>query len=80
MRLGIEWPRGDSRAKRSDRLRVASLSGERHSTVERRIGIVGPRIEHGSKRLFGFSELLALERLPSLRKGRVGRERTVPGT
>ena len=74
MCLRVEGARGDCCAKRSDRFRVAALPGERHSKVERRIGIVGPRIEYGSKRLLSDDELLPLERLPSMRKHGVGRQ------
>ena len=68
MRFGIEWPRLGGRAKRSDRFRVATLTGERHSKVERGIGIVGTRIEHDSKCALGLRELLLVERLPSNRE------------
>ena len=73
MCLRVEGARGDGCAKWRDRFRVAALSGERHSKVERRIGIVGPCIEHGSKRLLSCDEILPLERLPSMRKHGVGR-------
>ena len=73
MRLRVEGARGDRCAKGRDRFRVTALPGERHSKVERRIGIVGPRIEYASKRLLSRHELLPLERLPSVRKHGVGR-------
>jgi hypothetical protein len=71
MHLGIEWPCFGGSTKRSERFRVAALARERHSKIERGVAVLGSCIEHGSKRDLRVRELLALQRLPSLREGRV---------
>ena len=75
MHLGIERSRGGGIAQRRDGVCVASLPRQRNPQIEERIAIVGPVIQHGTKRSLGLGELLLLQMLPSLREARVGRPR-----
>jgi hypothetical protein len=75
MHLGIEGSCLGCRAQRRDRFCVSSLPRERHPEVERRIGILGARIEDESKCALSLCELLVLQRLPSMCKSEVRRWR-----
>ena len=71
MSFGVERARGYRCAKRGDRIGVPALPRECHSKVERRIRILGPRVEYDAKGALGLRELLLLKRLPPMRESDV---------
>src|SRR5687767_55154 len=79
MHLGVEGSCLGGRAQRRDRFCVSSLPRERHPEVEQRIGILGARDEDESKGALSLSELLVLQRLPSMCKSDVRRWRMLIG-
>jgi len=79
MHLGVEGSRFGCGAKGCDRFCMSPLPSERHPEVQRRIGIVGARIEDESKCPLSLSELLVLQRLPSMCKSDVRRWRMLIG-
>ena len=72
MGFGVERARGRRCPKRRDRFGVPALPRERHSEVERCIGVLAPRVEHESKGALSLRKLLFVKRLPSMRERGVG--------
>jgi hypothetical protein len=78
MHLRVERTRRRGVAQRRDRLAVAALFGEGDPEVERRVCLVGLRVEHRAKGALSLRELLLLQAQPPVSEARVDRRRGHP--